>query len=160
MPDDVTPNPSEQNSNREAAPAWAQKELSDVRNEAADYRVKLRTKTEEHTVALGQITTLSDEKTGLTKQLEAATLSNLKLTIALDAGVPGDRVRSIADRLVGNTEEELKADAAKLIADFGLTGAPDRATDPNQGRTNTNTPITNDPASSMAGFLKSAFERM
>lgn len=154
----VTPNPSENNSNRDSLPDWARKSISDANNEAAKFRTELRTKTDEHTTALGQINALTDEKNELQSKLTASDLKLLKLTIALDAGVPGDRVRSIAERLVGENETELKADAAKVVADFGLT-ARTPATDPSQGSGGTN-PVTNSPASMLYDSIRSQLEPM
>lgn len=52
---------------------------------------------------------------------------NLRKTVALNAGLPG----KWADRLRGDTEEEMAADAATILADLGKPKTP--APDPSQG---------------------------
>jgi hypothetical protein len=52
---------------------------------------------------------------------------NLRKTVALNAGLPG----KWAERLRGDTEEEMAADAATILADLGKPKTP--APDPSQG---------------------------
>lgn len=63
-----------------------------------------------------------------TAETEGATskAALLRLEVALDkapAGIEPAKLRKLAERLRGNTREELEADAAELFADFG-SGTP------------------------------------
>lgn len=132
-------------------PQWARDAISRANNEAAERRVALRQKTDEHTAALAQVQSIADEKAAAEKAANDSKAELLKLSIALDAGVPGERVRSIAARLQGSTEDELKADAAALVNEFGINAAPvTRATDPSQGRGNDSPPAPNTPQAEFA----------
>lgn len=53
-------------------------------------------------------------------EMKALSLKALRRQIATDTGLPG----GLADRLQGETEEELKADAAALLSTLPATGAP------------------------------------
>ena len=76
----------------------------------------------------------------------SAKTAMLRLEVALDkapAGIEPAKIRKLAERLRGNTREELEADAAELFADFGgtttgdetptLAGQPAPKPDPAQG---------------------------
>lgn len=53
-------------------------------------------------------------------EMKALSLKNMRRQIAADAGLPN----GLADRLRGETEEELKADAAALLETLPQPGAP------------------------------------
>lgn len=137
------------------APQWARDALSKANSEAARYRVERNEYKQQLDSALDQLKALTDSKTAVEQTASTASLELQKLLIALDAGVPGDRARSIAERLQGSTEDELKADAQKLISDFGLNApaTPTRATDPSQGRGVDQQPIANTPQAQFAQLM-------
>lgn len=56
----------------------------------------------------GKVTSLSDEN-------KSTKAENLRLRVALSKGLTGDKA-DLADRLRGNTQEELEADADKLLS--------------------------------------------
>lgn len=148
-------NDAAQTGDLNSLPQWARDAISRANNEAAERRVALRQKTDEHTAALAQVQSIADEKAAVEKAANDSKNELLKLSIALDAGVPGERVRSIAARLQGSTEDELKADAQKLVEEFGINAAPvaPRATDPSQGRGNDSPPAPNTPQAEFAQLL-------
>jgi peptidoglycan hydrolase CwlO-like protein len=162
MPEDLnsnanpTPNPGEDNSNRDVAPQWARDAITKGNNEAAKYRTDLRTKTEEHTAALTEIAGLKDSLTTAQASESAAKAELLKLSVALAAGIPGDKAAAFAARLQGATEEELKADAESLKGVFPTEVTPS-ATDPSQGR-GASTPVT--PESAFGATLKGLLDPM
>lgn len=133
-------------------PQWARDALTNANNGEADKRVKLRQKTEEHTQALAQITALTDGKSAAEQARDAAVKELSKLSIALDALVPGGRVSTIAARLQGSTEAELKADAQKLVEEFGLNSQTPRYVDPSQGR-GADSPVPTTPQAEFARML-------
>lgn len=58
----------------------------------------------------GKVGSLGDENKGLKEQ-------NLRLRVALSKGLVGEKA-DLADRLRGSTQDELEADAAKLLSHF------------------------------------------
>lgn len=77
-----------------------EKQIQDANKLVEDAKVKLQT--------------FDETVSKLTKRAEAAEVSNLKTKVAIDENVP---IKS-AYRLVGTTEEELKADAKLLLEEF------------------------------------------
>lgn len=153
MSDDPTSTPSD--ADISTLPQWARDAISRANNEAASRRVEIRQLTDKTTELMNELTASKDVKTAAEKATNDKGLELQKVLIALDAGVPGERVRSIAARLQGSTEDELKADAAALVADFGINAgpAPVRATDPSQGRGNDTAPVPNTPQAELAQLL-------
>jgi hypothetical protein len=119
-------------------PQSAKDYIAELRNEAANWRVKFKDQESANTTLANEVVTLKDKVSAAESDGTKAVAESKRLRIALEAGVPGDRAVSIAGRLQGSTDDELKADAAKLVADFGLTGQQvprnDAATDPSQGQ--------------------------
>jgi hypothetical protein len=141
-------------------PEWARKAISDANAEAAAKRVELRTKNDELTAANNKITTIGAEKDAAVKAKTDAETSLLKLTVALAAGIPGERAAAVAERLKGSTKEEIEADAKTLVETFGASfepGAPS-ATDPSQGQGGNANSGT--PEGDMSNFLKQEFGRL
>src|SRR5690606_37672752 len=101
---------------------------------------------------LGKNSELTDKVAEVEKAHSAAQQELLKLRVALDAGVPGEHVRMVAERLQGTTEEELKADAAKLVQTFKLDQSRHLPIDPSQGRgrDQNSGPIDNSPQAQFA----------
>lgn len=113
-------------------PKWAQDELSRARNEAAGYRTKLRDAETARNDLQKQYDAETAKVTGLTTDLSDAKLFGLKLDAALEVGVPGEHLKAFADRLRGDSADELKKDAETVKQTFGVgtaTGgrAPDRS---------------------------------
>lgn len=163
MPDD---NVTDQNNggtnppspgNLNELPQWARDAISKANNEAASFRVQLRDKTNEHTAALEQITALTGEKDLSTAAKSAAETALLKMTVALSAGVPGDKAADFAALLQGDTEDALKTHAETVKGLFG-SQAPPRATDPSQGRGEEDDSAASTPESAFAAVLKAQLD--
>ena len=127
-------------------PSWAQDYIASLRQEAADNRVKKNQLQSELTAANNSLATLQTEKAAAETASTAAQQEARKLLIALEAGIPGDKAVSYAPRLVGTTDDELKADAQKLAADLapanGTPIAPQPATDRSQGANNAGSSVS------------------
>ena len=84
---------------------------------------RLRKKNSENQ-ALRKRTKDAEEKaqnaTDAEQRAKALEAENLRYKVALDNGIPA----AIAQRLIGNTEEELLADAQKLMEQFGVQAPP------------------------------------
>jgi hypothetical protein len=159
MPDDNgTPTPTPQQTTD--LPEWARQAISTANAEAAAKRVELRTKNDELTAANSKITEIGAEKDAAVAAKAAADAALLKLTVALAAGIPGDKAAAVAERLRGNTKEEIEADAKSLVDNFGVNLAPSApsATDPSQGQGGNANSGT--PEADMANFLKGEFSRL
>lgn len=136
-------------------PSWARDALSKANNEAATYRVQLRTKETEATTALNELAAVKDKLTAA-EQVGVNTAAELmKMKVALAAGIPGDKAVDFAALLKGATEEELKAHADTVK---GLMGAPqyDAATDHSQGHGTDST--ANTPEAAFAQMVKSQLD--
>lgn len=132
-------------------------QLADARSEAAKNRVAKRTAVEEakaqleadlkaeHEAALAKLKT---EHGDVEAQFNESKLRVARLQAALNSvfdETTVERVSEMASRLVGSTEEELKADAERAKALFGLDSKPNTpAVDPSQGSGNA-TPLNGDP---------------
>lgn len=159
MSEDSTQNtdPSGAGNGNTDAPEWARNAISKANNEAADFRVKLRAKTEEHTTALSQIESLTGEKSAAEARAEAAEKELLKYQIAADAKVPGDILADFTHRLQGATADELKADAEQLLSFYGTSGKRVPATDRSQGQGSDSTPGLSEGAAFLANALQGRF---
>lgn len=116
-------------------PEWAKAKVSSANNEAAKYRVELRSKTDELTAALNKVAELSAEIERLQSELTSEKSAGIRTKVAIEAGVPGERTADFAKLLQGDTEDELKAHASSLLEMFTLGGKPNKpATDPTQGK--------------------------
>jgi hypothetical protein len=73
---------------------------------------------------------LTEENARLHKELGAATASSVRMRVALDKGLSPTQ----AKRLVGDTEEELTADADEILESWGAKPGEDRPTPPPGGR--------------------------
>ena len=80
----------------------------------ADYEKKLEDANKTVTEAQEKLKTFDDTVAQLTKRAETAEVSLLKNKVAIENNVP---IKS-AQRLVGTTEEELKADAQSFIEEL------------------------------------------
>lgn len=123
-------------------PQWAQDELSRARANAASYRTRLRETEGVRDELQASLDAETEKSKGLMVERDDAKLFGLKLDAALEAQVPGDALKVFADRLRGNTVEELKRDAETLKnGGFGVAPLTGRATDLSAGLGN-NKPST------------------
>jgi chromosome segregation ATPase len=126
---------------KETLPEWAQRELTDVRQEAARYR-------NEKKEALSAVETTKAEFeskfTDLNDKLNNKELELLKLKAALAAKVPGESAEEFAGLLKGEDFDSLKAHAENVKAMFAAFNKPDAPVDHSQG-TGNNTSLNGDP---------------
>lgn len=87
----------------------------DVQAMKADYEKQIQDANKLVTDAQEKLTTFDNTVSELTKRAETAEVSLLKNKVAIENNVP----IKLADRLVGTTEEELKADAESFLAGLG-----------------------------------------
>lgn len=110
----------------------------DVKAMKADYEKQIQDANKLVEDANAKLKTFDETVSKLTKRAEAAEVSNLKTKVAIDNNVP----IKLASRLVGTTEEELKADAQQLLEGLG-TNSSGGTTPPlylgGQGGSQTNT---------------------
>lgn len=136
-------------------PEWAQAELTRARTEAAKYR---RERNAAQKALSDQDSTTGDQEshaeiTRLTGQLAEAQHDTAKLRAALAADIPPAQVADFAARLVGDTDDELAADAQRLR---GLLGLGERQRpDPSQGEGRDNSAgAAESPAEAFAAFIQ------
>lgn len=87
----------------------------DVKAMKADYEKQIQDANKLVEQANVKLQTFDETVSKLTKRAETAEVSNLKTKVAIDNNVP----IKLANRLVGTTEEELKADAQALLEGLG-----------------------------------------
>ena len=134
-------------------------QIAEVRKEAASYRRKLRDL--ESSQQLAQEAKLKEEKkwqelaelkdkelTELKANLEDQALQNLRLEVAMRLGLPV----KFADRLKGNSREELEEDATEILALLPKSAEPQRPTAPNID--STSVPPAKPQKSATAGLTK------
>lgn len=90
----------------------------DVKAMKADYEKQIQDANKLLADAQEKQKTFDETVANLTKRAEAAEVSVLKNKVAVDNDIPV----KLASRLVGNTEEELKADAQAFLEGLGGTG--------------------------------------
>lgn len=83
-----------------------------LRSESAGYRTERNTLREEIESLKGQLGELKTGSEGTSARVTDLERENAKLAVALETGLP----KELVPRLVGNTPEELAADAEKLLA--------------------------------------------
>lgn len=102
--------------------------LKNANKEAEKHRLKLK---EIDDAKLSEIEKAKRDADEATRRLQEYERKNLRQSVALDLGVPAKWV----NRLQGETEDELRADAAAILADLKPNGRP--TPDASQGpRTN------------------------
>ena len=93
---------------------------------------------------------LTGERDAAVKERDSAVLQLARLEVALSKGL----TVSQAKRLVGDTREELEADADQLLRDLGEAGKPrPPKPDPNQGGTGSHSASTADQFAGAVGGL-------
>jgi hypothetical protein len=125
--------------------------VESLRNEAAKYRTEKTgaveaAKTEAQAAFDAKLAERDTAYTELEGQLGVAGVELTKLRIALELGVPSEKVLAFAEILKGATEEELKESGTKSFELFsGLKSANAAAIDPTQGSGNHHLPLNGDP---------------
>lgn len=98
--------------------------LKSANKEAEKNRLKLK---EVDDAKLSEVEKAKRDAEDATRELDKLRRDSLRQKVALDAGLPAKWV----GRLQGDSEEELVADAAEILADLNKTRKP--APDPSQG---------------------------
>ena len=98
--------------------------LKNANKEAEKNRLKLK---EVDDAKLSEVEKAKRDAQEATQRADKLERRNLLATVALEEGIPAKWV----PRLVGDTEEELRADAQSILADLSKTRKP--APDPSQG---------------------------
>lgn len=134
-------------------PDWAREKLTKANAEAAKYRTEKNEAVKKAQDALTEEFNRKQEEFENTlsekdKEVFSARSEVDRLKIALNSGIEPDKVLSFADRLQGETVEELEADAAELAklfvsSDSGST-PKEKVRDSTQGSGN-HTPLNGDP---------------
>lgn len=89
-----------------------------------------------------EVERLTAQVAALTKERDSATVSSARLRVALDKGLTPTQ----AKRLVGDTEDELAADADELLSDLGaMPGDEKKGAPPGGGPTPDLKPGNGDP---------------
>lgn len=138
-------------------PQWAQDELSRARNDAATYRTKLRDTEQALNDSKTELQTVNDKAAELEVKVGELELNGLKLDAALDVLIPDGQVKAFADRLRGNTLDDLKADAEAVTKLYNVQASGGRATDRTAGL-GANQPKPT-PESAFGNFVKSRLSR-
>jgi len=136
-------------------PEWARKQISDANQEAANYRVQLKTAKELLTTAQEQVSSLTSEKTQVATSLTSVQTDFDKLVTAVQTLVPEKPVFVFAKTLQGSNTEELTAHAAELKDMLGVSSSA--AVDRSQGQGSA--APSSDPGSQFASFLQSQLSR-
>jgi hypothetical protein len=93
--------------------------VKELRQESAGYRTRLREAEAERDQLKERVSSLEGESSGASSKLSALETEKARLEVALDKGLP----KELVSRLVGNTPEELSADAEALLALVTPTGS-------------------------------------
>lgn len=130
--------------NVEALPDFAQKIIKALRSEAATHRHKARVAADKASILEQETAAMHAAKVHAESDLASAQLDLVRIRAALAAGVRAELAEDFAARLHGTTEDEIRADAARLKTTFGVTA---RRGDPSQGASGgasmTDHPMTN-----------------
>jgi len=121
----------------EQLPEFARNLITGLRQENAKHRTSKTeaveaAKLEAQTAFEAQLAASNTEHEATKGELGTSKLELAKLQAAINSGIPTDKLLTFASRLVGSTEEELKADAEEAKKLYGVTS--DSAVDPSQGR--------------------------
>jgi hypothetical protein len=100
-----------------AVNAAVRSKVAEVRGEYADYD-KLKAAAAEGDKSKTQLEKVSEQLAALTARAEKAEAAQLRASVIADKKIPA----SLAKRLQGSTEEELRADADELLADWKAAG--------------------------------------
>jgi len=117
MPDDVTDDQTSTETTEtetETPKTYSEKDMQDVRREAAGYRTRLRAAETERDELKNRVTDL--ETRAQTAETLVAERDNqlTRLQVAVEKGIP----KELVPRLMGNTPDELAADADSLLSMF------------------------------------------
>lgn len=139
--DNTTPTPTPDPAPVAGQETFSKDYVQQLRNEAAKYRTEKNDAVEAAKAAVqqeweGKLTETASKISELEGQLGAAGIELTKLRIALELGVPSDKVLAFAEILKGDNEDAIKASATSAKELFGGFAAPpsnDPAFDPTQG---------------------------
>lgn len=168
MPDNTDANAQNENGNGTAGagnaepskvselPQWAQDELSRARSDAASYRARLKdakseVETEVRKEYESKLTDVNNKVTELTTKLTDSELFGMKVDAAIELGVPGESLRVFADRIRGNTADEIKTDAEAVAKAFKVNAGPQRHVDRSAGLGNEQTTTPDDALGDFVG---------
>lgn len=134
-------------------PEWAQQEITRARTEAAKYRrernaLQKSVQDNDSTATDAESRAEIDRLAG---ELDAAQRDAARLRAALAADIPPTQVAEFAARLVGDTDEELTADAQRLRELLGL--GERKRPDPSQGAGRDSSTSDETPADAFAAFI-------
>jgi murein L,D-transpeptidase YcbB/YkuD len=143
----------------ESLPEWARKSLTDANNEAAAARVAKREAVEAaRQEVTASLTTDFDTRLAQAQQaheevqteLSQTKLAVAKLKAALSVGIPGESAEEFAQRIKGESDEDIAEDAAALKVLFSKSSgksapALDPAVDRSQGSGNLPHGLNSDP---------------
>lgn len=107
------------------------------RNKSRDWEKRAKANAE----AAARLAQLEESQKSFEARIPELERENARLRVALAKGLPVDLV----DRLRGDTEDELAADADSLLALVKPDAPRLPAPDPSQGRTAPSTPLNGDP---------------
>jgi chromosome segregation ATPase len=137
-------------------PEWARKQISDANQEAANYRVQLKTAKDLLASVQEQVSSLTTEKTQVDSSLNSVQADFDKLATAVQVLLPDNpKVFTFAKTLQGSTEAELTAHAAELKTMFNV--ASSAAVDRSQGQGAGS--VESSPGDVFAALLKSNLTR-
>lgn len=132
QPQPVQPAPVEANKLDELPPFW-QTEVRNLRREGQNKGSRITELTQELENARAAAT---QRETDLKAEIARDRMEHAKFVAVVEAGIPLDRALDIASRLRGETEDELKADAASFGELFRNQSESRRGVDPSQGAGN------------------------
>lgn len=137
-------------------PEWARKQIASANQEAANYRVQLRSAQDQLATVQEQVSSLTTEKTQVDSSLTSVQADFDKLATAVQVLLPDNpKVFTFAKTLQGSTESELAAHALELKAMFNV--APSAAVDRSQGQGSGSTESS--PGDVFAALLKNSLTR-
>lgn len=156
----VTPPTVNEPTTVEQLPEFARNLITGLRQENAKHRTSKTeaveaAKLEAQTAFEAQLAASNTEHEATKGELGNTKLELAKLTAAINAGIPSDKLLTFASRLNGSTEEELKADAEEAKKLYGVTS--DSAVDPSQGRGGVNS--AGNPETDFSSYVMSLFDK-
>lgn len=134
----VTPSVNEQPAQVEAnkledLPKYWQGEVRELRREGQNKGARINELTAELENARSAA---SQREADLNAEVEKVRMESVRFRAVVEAGIPLDRAQDIASRLRGETEDELRADAASFGDLFKSHAESRRGVDPSQGAGN------------------------
>lgn len=130
----VNEQPTQVEANKlEDLPKYWQTEVRDLRREGQNKGSRINELTAELENARSAA---SQREADLNAEVEKVRMESVRFRAVVEAGIPLDRAQDIASRLRGETEDELRADAASFGDLFKSHAESRRGVDPSQGAGN------------------------